>query len=93
MQKSERVTDEMVLTAQDAIRHVRYGLTDSEMRAALTAALSSAEDKAVEVSDVLTIVGADGREWVPKAALLAALVDVPAVESEPVAWLRPCLQF
>lgn len=34
------VTAEMVEAAQNAVKHVRYGLLDSEMRAALTAALS-----------------------------------------------------
>lgn len=62
-----------------------YGMTQDEAEIYAAAALSFAEEKAVEVKDVLTIVGADGREWVPKDALLAALVDVPAVESEPVA--------
>lgn len=128
------VTAEMVEAAQNAVKHVRYGLLDSEMRAVLTAALSVEQTQpGVRVKKLEwdafgraeTIIGQydvaciaqggvfglilpgdrdntfpfskEGSEGECRSAaqsdyeqrIRSALVDVPAVEQEPVAWTSP----
>ncbi|WP_313522625.1 hypothetical protein [Shinella sp.] len=123
--KTERVTDEMVERAKTAWNSIsdEYNGWDAlsqeerDTYVSLTAALSSAEEKAVEVKkleiDELVEELLDAQQNINLAAyshmdqslcdasalidrveafllrIRSALVDVPAVESEPVAWAYP----
>ena len=76
MRRDERVTDEMVAAAQAALSNVRYGLTDTEMRAALSAALSIERTQPVKVK-ALRWVHHDGNypTWRALAPHFEAVID------------------